>query len=253
MAQALFGGLGTPASKPAWGVGAAGKGGAKGPKSTAVDGGKSKPPSSSAAVDLLDLDNNGTSGSRALPCVPPAAPTSSSPPASGVSSSLLLDLSDEPPSKPAPPPPVAAVAPSDPFAALSAPPMQAAPLPGLLAESSFAYQGRELQPLAINTQDFGGRWTQMRFQAPAPVPKTTVRSLEGLAAALQQKVGLHVVDSIPRTAEVIAAGQVGQNGEAVLVHTKLHSKRGAADCLIKCNDNALAQQLGQHLTKALGW
>ncbi len=252
MAQALFGGLGTPASKPAWGVGATGKGGAKGAKSTVADGGKPKPPSSSGAVDLLDLDDNGTNVSQAPPRVPPATTTASSPPASGVPSSSLLDFSDEPPSKPAPPPPVAAVAQSDPFAALSAPPMQAAPLPGLLAESCFAYQGRQLQPLAINTQDFGGRWTQMRFQAPAPVPQTSVRSLGGLAAALQQKAGLYVVDSIPRTAEVIAAGQVGPNGEAVLVHTKLHSQRGAADCLIKCNDNALAQQLGQHLTKALG-
>jgi hypothetical protein len=91
----------------------------------------------------------------------------------------------------------------------------------------------------------------MRFQAPAPVPQTTLRNLDGLAASLQRRVGLHVVDSIPRTAEVIAAGQLGTNGEAVLVHTKLHAQRGAADCLIKCNDNALAQQLSQHLVKSL--
>jgi hypothetical protein len=72
-----------------------------------------------------------------------------------------------------------------------------------------------------------------------------------LAAALQQEVGLHVVESIPRTAEVIAAGRLGPDGGAVLVHAKLHAQSGSADCLIKCNDNVLAQHLSQHLAKTL--
>lgn len=60
-----------------------------------------------------------------------------------------------------------------------------------------------------------------------------------------------MVQSIPRTGELIASGRMGPDGDMVLVHTKLHSQRGAADCLVKCNDNGLAQSLCAFLRTAL--
>jgi hypothetical protein len=65
------------------------------------------------------------------------------------------------------------------------------------------------------------------------------------------QAGLHVVESITRTSEVIAAGNLGVKGEPILVHSKLHTQRGAADLLIKCNDNALAQAFVNHLKAVL--
>ena len=81
-------------------------------------------------------------------------------------------------------------------------------------------------------------------------PAGVARLTWGTCAARKQ-AKLHVVESIPRTSEVIAAGRLGADGEVVLVHTKLHPQRGAADCLIKCNDNSLAQSLSSHLRKVL--
>lgn len=146
---------------------------------------------------------------------------------------------------------------SDPFAALSAVQPAAPPPPSLLgptatATTGFGYQGKALQPLAIDTQAFGQRWPRLRFQTPVPVPQTRLRTLELLAGALRARAGLHVVEAIPRTAEVIAAGAVGGGpGPVVLVHAKLHAARGAVDCLIKCDDHALAQQLAAHLREGL--
>jgi AP-4 complex subunit epsilon-1 len=284
LAQALFGGLGASSSPGAgrapWGVGGSGGGGGAAKTSaasrTARQGGQQQqqpPPaaSSGGGVDLLDMDGTGDNGTlRTSRASPPAAPVPSSPPVStklsAAATPSLLDFGDEEVvSKPTPTPtptfPTTSSSSSpslsssipaqvDPFAALSGVTPQSLQL-SLPGGAHFSHDGRGLQPLAINTQDFGARWTQMRFQAPAQGTQTPIRTLEALAAALQQEVGLHVVESIPRTAEVIAAGRLGPDGGAVLVHAKLHAQSGSADCLIKCNDNVLAQHLSQHLAKTL--
>lgn len=64
------------------------------------------------------------------------------------------------------------------------------------------------------------------------------------------QAGLHVVEAISKTSEVIAAGKLG-DGESLLVHTKLLVHRGAVDCIVKCNDNSLAQSFIGHLKKSL--
>lgn len=282
MAQALFGGLGTSSSTGAgrapWGVGGSGGGGGAAKTTaasrTARQGGQQQQPpaaSTGGGVDLLDMDGTGGNGTtRGSHTSPPAPSVSSSPlvttKPSAAATPSLLDFGDEEiVSRPTPTPASAPTtsfptlassasstpAPVDPFAALSGVTPQSPQL-SLPGGARFSHDGRGLQPLAINTQDFGARWTQMRFQAPAQGTQTPIRTLEALAAALQQEVGLHVVESIPRTAEVIAAGRLGPDGGAiVLVHAKLHAQSGSADCLIKCNDNVLAQHLGQHLAKAL--
>ena len=136
----------------------------------------------------------------------------------------------------------------DPFAALSAVQPAAPPPPSLLsggggsgatataayspapapAGGGFSFQGKALQPLALDTQAFGQRWPRLRFQTPVPVPQTRLGTLDLLAGALRLAAGLHIVEAIPRTAEVIAAGALGGGpGPAVLVHAKLHAARGA--------------------------
>lgn len=47
---------------------------------------------------------------------------------------------------------------------------------------------RSLQPLSMATPDFGSKWPQMRFQAPAQVAQTTIRSLDLLGSTLSSKV-----------------------------------------------------------------
>lgn len=286
MAQALFGGMGASSStgvgRAPWGVNGSGGGGGAAETTASRSAGQSgkQQLSSTCAdggVDLLDMDgtaiNGSTKGSRASA---PAFPLSSSPHASTKVSTAatpsLLDFSDEkivskPKSAPAsvPTPTFSAASTSsssssslsstpaqvDPFASLSSV-IPHDPQPSLSSGARFSHNGRGLQPLAINTQEFGALWTQMCFQAPAQGTQTSIRDLDALAAALQQEVGLHVVESIPRTAEVIAAGRLGPDGgTTLLVHAKLHAQSGSADCLIKCNDSVLAQHLGKHLVKAL--
>jgi len=68
--------------------------------------------------------------------------------------------------------------------------------------------------------------------------------LRGMTSSTVQ-VGLHVVDAIVKTNEVIAAGRM--DGDTMLLHTKLAIQRGAVDCLVKCNDNHLGQSFANHL------
>lgn len=287
MAQALFGGMGTSSStgvgRAPWGVNGSGGGG--GPAKitasrTARQGGQQQQPPSiftDGGVDLLDMDGtavkSSTRGSRAsVPAFPVSASPHASTKLSAAATPSLLDFGDEKivskptsasASVPTPTFPTTATSSSlsssvsstpaqmDPFASLSSVGPRN-PEPSLPGGARFSHNGRGLQPLAINTQEFGALWTQMRFQAPAQGTQTPIRNLDALAAALQQEVGLHVVESIPRTAEVIAAGRFDPDGgTTLLVHAKLHAQSGSADCLIKCNDSVLAQHLGQHLVKAL--
>lgn len=59
-----------------------------------------------------------------------------------------------------------------------------------------------------------------------------------------------MVEAIPKTNEVIAAGRL-EGDATLLVHSKLMVQRGAVDCIIKCNDNNLAQSFAVYLKKSL--
>jgi len=283
MAQALFGGLVSPPSefvRPMWGAGGS-KVGAVAFKSAvphksfnAVEKGSPGiaarcPKSSEGAVNLLEMDGANDMGTPKV-SANTSTPLSSSCPPSRRDQTLapsLFDFGDEanalhskfksiPPSEttavlaPVSSLPSHLTSQGDPFAGLSGVAMQGSHS-GTSGSSQFSHAGHNLHPLPINTEEFGARWTQMRFQFPALGTRTFCRELDVLAGAFQE-LGMNVVESIPRTAEVIAAGRLGaEGGIEVLLHAKFHNQTGITDCIVKCDNHDIARTLCERLVRAL--
>merc|ERR1711966_409059 len=145
----------------------------------------------------------------------------------------LLDFSEQAPA-PAPPP-----VPSTSLAMILDPFSQA-PSPSLTPPPIFSYQSIPLVPLKYTTPQFGGEWGTLASTSPCSIATPPSFSLD-ISLSKLKSVGLHVVESIPSTVEVIAAGE--WNGQVVLVHCKINSSSGKADITVKCENNELGASL----------
>jgi len=163
------------------------------------------PPTASVPAGDLDL-----LGVFDAPAAPAAAPFQQQQ-AAAADLFGLSDLSMTPP--PAPPASAAAV---DPFGAA-----------GLSHTSGggggFLFEGSPLSPLPMATPAFGAKWTGMgsgerRVSAPLP---PTVRTPEAFGAATSRACGLHVIEIIGKTMEVILAATHGASGTVACVHAKI--------------------------------
>ena len=181
----------------------------------------------------------------------------------------LLSLSSDPPTAAA----AAAAAPSassDPFALAGLQPLTptAALVPpggtggegvsSSSSSSSFAFGGVALLPLRINTQAFGAKWVGMaggECKGRAPAAAAVRSSAEAFGAAASSAAGLHVVEIIPKTLEVILAaelpGAAGGAATSVCVHAKVMPGSGVVVITARSPSKPLAAALGEFLAKAI--
>ena len=125
---------------------------------------------------------------------------------------------------------------------------------GGTSQPTFAHQGMALSPLRINTQAFGGKWMGMAAgEAKVRAPSSSVRSPEAFAGAATSAAGLHVVEVISKTLEVILAAELGSGGAAVVVcvHAKVMPGSGVVIITARSPDKALAAALAQFLATAI--
>jgi len=130
-------------------------------------------------------------------------------------------------------PPVAPPAPApqavlDPFAAISS------STPNILA------------PAKLSTADFGTRWTSSRHDRKALV--NAPFALDVLASKLAL-CGLHPVEAIPTTQEVILAATHLASGVLCLCHAKLHLNK--VNLIVKASDASILQSVLDSIVSSL--
>ena len=109
-----------------------------------------------------------------------------------------------------------------------------------------------VQPLPINTAEFGRRWGSTPFdqkQSVACGGPTGPTSLEQLRQAMPGTY--HHVESIPTTQEAIYAATVPSVGGVVLVHAKLNPARRSCDLVVKSSSREVAAQEAATLVAVL--
>lgn len=93
------------------------------------------------------------------------------------------------------------------------------------SEAPFSYGGHAVRPLAIATGEFGRKWMACSGERKAVgnrVGPSLALSPQAVADRLASRLGVHVVEIIPHTAEGICAGQVeGGSGRTCLVHCRV--------------------------------
>ena len=108
------------------------------------------------------------------------------------------------------------------------------PSSGLM--SSFMPESQQnLQPLVINTQEFGRWWGTTNSDAKQSVPCNHFQtfSVDKLRQVLQSSGRYHHVESIPATLEAIFAATATSVGAVVLIHTKLNAMKKSCDVTVK--------------------
>lgn len=93
------------------------------------------------------------------------------------------------------------------------------------SEAPFSYGGHAVRPLAIATGEFGRKWMACSGERKAVgnrVGPGLALSPQAVADRLASRLGVHVVEIIPHTAEGICAGQLeGGSGHTCLVHCRV--------------------------------
>lgn len=95
----------------------------------------------------------------------------------------------------------------------------------------------DVQPLRINTAEFGRRWGTVNADVKLSVP-IRIMTLEKLKTVVPSTY--HHVESIPNTAEAIFAATLTTNGSIILIHTKLHLARKVCDILVKSSSKEIS-------------
>lgn len=281
MAAALFGGVPSaeqpgpaPRGRAPRSTRARKSAGAQGPANGDADGAGSGS-GAEATEDLLGVGSPAAEDAAATPVVDLLDMGSAPPaPAAAPPVDLLGDLTLEPVLAPSPTPAVgpdpvpaaaaAAVPPaaaegddSDVFAGLMAPAADAAlpPLvPGSLVHGAarpFAYNGLTMEPLRLSTDEYGSRWQQLAATSKEKVAAPATRDVDAMADRMTLGTGAALVEKVPNTMEVIAAGQLGSGAAArtVLLHGWAQPQQGAVVLTVKAVDKGLAEAVQQYLQR----
>lgn len=107
--------------------------------------------------------------------------------------------------------------------------------------SAFQFNGRQLEPWQIATQDFGGRWGTCPCEKKTKVNPSGVRTLEDFMGRMHQ-FNVHTVEAIPTTNEAIAACRLVNSEHVGLIHVKIRSG-GFVDLTVRTADMEFTDQL----------
>ncbi|KAJ8578699.1 hypothetical protein ON010_g498 [Phytophthora cinnamomi] len=107
--------------------------------------------------------------------------------------------------------------------------------------SVFQYNGRQLEPWQITTQDFGGRWGTCPCEKKTKVNPSGIRTLEDFMGRMHQ-FNVHTVEAIPTTNEAIAACRLVNSEHVGLIHVKIRSG-GFVDLTVRTADMNFTDQL----------
>ncbi|KAG2763240.1 AP-4 complex subunit epsilon [Phytophthora cactorum] len=105
----------------------------------------------------------------------------------------------------------------------------------------FQYNGRQLEPWQITTQDFGGRWGACPCEKKTKVNPSGIRTLEDFMGRMHQ-FNVHTVEAIPTTNEAIAACRLVNSEHVGLIHVKVRSG-GFVDLTVRTADMDFTDQL----------
>ncbi|CAH0477352.1 unnamed protein product [Peronospora belbahrii] len=105
----------------------------------------------------------------------------------------------------------------------------------------FQYNGRQLEPWQITTQDFGGRWGTCPCEKKIKVDPSSVRTLEDFMGRMHM-FKVHTVEAIPTTNEAIAACRLVNSEHVGLIHVKVRSG-GFVDLTVRTADMEFTNQL----------
>ncbi|KAI9907848.1 hypothetical protein PsorP6_004105 [Peronosclerospora sorghi] len=107
--------------------------------------------------------------------------------------------------------------------------------------SVFHYNGRQLEPWQITTQDFGGRWGTCPCEKKTKLNPSGIRTLEDFMARMHL-FNVHTVEAIPTTNEAIAACRLINSEHVGLIHVKIRSG-GFVDLTVRTADMDFTDQL----------
>ncbi|CEG48651.1 ap-4 complex subunit [Plasmopara halstedii] len=105
----------------------------------------------------------------------------------------------------------------------------------------FQYNGRQLEPWQIATQDFGSRWGTCPCEKKTKVNPSGIRTLEDFMGRMHQ-FNVHTVEAIPATNEAIAACRLVNSEHVGLIHVKIRSG-GFVDLTVRTADMDFTDQL----------
>ncbi|CAM9658609.1 unnamed protein product [Discosporangium mesarthrocarpum] len=97
-------------------------------------------------------------------------------------------------------------------------------------------------PLKIDTGEFGKRWIAFTGESRATGLQggKWAQSPAGVAKRLGEDMGTHTVEVIPHTSEGICAGELGQGGQACLVHCKVWPEQALVDITVRAPVSSLS-------------
>mmetsp|Transcript_39227 Transcript_39227/g.122738 ORF Transcript_39227/g.122738 Transcript_39227/m.122738 type:complete len:1048 (-) Transcript_39227:67-3210(-) len=113
---------------------------------------------------------------------------------------------------------------------------------------AFQYNGQYMAELNLSTQEYGSKWGHLRATAKVSVKPCAIRSVDALAQVLAS-AGVKIVETVPNTLEVIAAGTVASN--TVLLHGMAQPGRNSCTVTAKSVDNTLSDALAKHLERVM--
>ncbi|CAH0489333.1 unnamed protein product [Peronospora farinosa] len=105
----------------------------------------------------------------------------------------------------------------------------------------FQYNGRQLEPWQITTQDFGSRWGTCPCEKKTKVNPSGIRTLEDFMGRMHL-FNVHTVEAIPTTNEAIAACRLINSEHVGLIHVKVRSG-GFVDLTVRTADMNFTDQL----------
>uniref|UniRef100_A0AAV1VMD6 AP-4 complex subunit epsilon-1 C-terminal domain-containing protein n=1 Tax=Peronospora matthiolae TaxID=2874970 RepID=A0AAV1VMD6_9STRA len=106
---------------------------------------------------------------------------------------------------------------------------------------AFLYNGRQLEPWQITTQDFGSRWGTCPCEKKTKVNPSGIRTLEDFMGRMHL-FKVHTVEAIPTTNEAIAACRLMNSEHVGLIHVKVRSG-GFVDLTVRTADMDFTDQL----------
>ncbi len=120
--------------------------------------------------------------------------------------------------------------------------------------TTFKWNGHTMQPLLIDTHEFGEDWTGSNMIERTLIglkcgQQHTFRTPEDIMQALEW-YGLHPVESIPSTGEGICAGTCSDI--RLLVHFKLQPQYAVVDLTVHCHDGNIVDAFLFHLKQNIG-
>lgn len=117
--------------------------------------------------------------------------------------------------------------------------------------------GPEYLPARLTTPEYGNRWGHTPAEVKAVVKPISagIQSLDGLVTVIAAAVGIHHIESIPKTCEAIFASNLHRSavcpaapvGTLFLVHIKLKTHRSECSITVKSSSKDLCAELNSIL------